>query len=265
MSSKNIIKTPNQTPSPSERSGVRIKICGMKYQDNITDIALLQPDYLGFIFYEKSSRFFDGSIPQLSKNIKKVGVFVNATIEEITEKVKLYSLDLVQLHGEESVEFCEELKRHFKEDNDEVISRLPRSARNDNEIPAFAGIIKVFSINDHFNFDHLKPYELVCDYFLFDTKGKLPGGNGYTFNWEVLKNYSSTKPYFLSGGIGLEEIDDLNKFLRRQESQYCHAIDINSKFEIEPGLKNITSLKEFKNRINPDLTGFANLSGILNQ
>ncbi|MGV8814367.1 MAG: phosphoribosylanthranilate isomerase [Gelidibacter sp.] len=231
----------------------------MKYQNNIADIAELQPDYLGFIFYEKSSRFFNGIIPKLPKNIKKVGVFVNASIEEIVVKVEHYGLDLVQLHGEETVGFCEELKRHFKEDNDEVISRLPRSARNDNEIPAFAGIIKVFSIKDHFNFEHLKPYESVCDYFLFDTKGQLPGGNGYTFNWEVLKNYPSTKPYFLSGGIGLEEVDNINEFLRKQESQYCHAIDINSKFEIEPGLKNITSLKEFKNRIKPDLTDLENL------
>ncbi|MEO5789816.1 phosphoribosylanthranilate isomerase [Gelidibacter sp.] len=221
----------------------------MKYQDNITDIALLQPDYFGFIFYENSSRFFDGIIPQLPENIKKVGVFVNASIEEIVEKVEHYALDLVQLHGEETPEFCEELKRCIR-----------KSIRNENtETPAFTGILKVFSIKDHFNFEQLTPYESVCDYYLFDTKGQLPGGNGYTFNWEVLKNYPSTKPYFLSGGIGLEEVNNINEFLRKQESQFCHAIDVNSKFEIEPGLKNITILKEFKNRIKPNLTGFKNL------
>ena len=257
MNSKNNIKILNQTPSPSEKAGVRIKICGMKYQNNITDIAALNPDYLGFIFYGKSSRFFEGSIPKLPENIKKVGVFVNASIEEIVEKIETYNLDLVQLHGEETPGFCEQLKRCTR-----------KSARDENsEIPAFistssiqrVGILKVFSIKDHFNFDQLKPYESVCDYFLFDTKGQLPGGNGYTFNWEVLKNYPSTKPYFLSGGIGLEEVENLNEFLRKQDSQHCHAIDVNSKFEIEPGLKNLALLKEFKNIIKPDQTGFENL------
>src|SRR5690606_14913524 len=99
----------NQTPSPFKRTGVRIKVCGMKYSENITDIAMLQPDYLGFIFYEKSSRYFNGTIPELP-GVKKVGVFVNATVEEIIKKVEKHSLDLVQLHGEESPEFCEELK-----------------------------------------------------------------------------------------------------------------------------------------------------------
>ena len=111
-------------------------------------------------------------------------------------------------------------------------------------------IIKVFSIKDDFNFEKLKPYEEICDYYLFDTKGKLPGGNGYAFNWKVLKNYPSTKPYFLSGGIGLNEIEDVLSFLRRQESKYCHAIDVNSKFEVEPGLKDTESINEFKKRLS---------------
>jgi len=239
MSTKNFSHKPNQTPSPIEKAGVRIKVCGMKYTENISDIARLQPDYLGFIFYEKSSRYFNGTIPELP-GVKKVGVFVNATVEEIIKKVEKHSLDLVQLHGEESPEFCEELK-----------SQLLKVDRDKNlEIPAYAGILKVFSIKDHFNFEELKPYESVCDYFLFDTKGKLPGGNGFTFNWEVLKDYPSTKPYFLSGGIGLDEVDNVTKFLRRQESQYCHAIDVNSKFEIEPGLKDLEKLTKFKQMIN---------------
>ena len=259
MRNENVINNSNQTRFHSERAKVRLKICGMKYQDNITEIATLEPDYLGFIFYEKSSRFFNGTIPQLPKSIKKVGVFVNATLEEIIEKVEIHHFDLVQLHGAESPEFCLNLKLYYKDRIDEVISveaeRLPRHANNDHQI----GVIKAFSIKDHFNFDQLKPYESVCDYFLFDTKGQLPGGNGYAFDWEVLKNYPSTKPYFLSGGIGLGEVENISEFLRRQESKYCHAIDVNSKFEIEPGLKDITLLKEFKNRIKPDLTGFKNL------
>ena len=197
----------------------------MKYQENITEVAQLQPDYLGFIFYEKSVRFFDGSIPKISENIKKAGVFVNASPEEIVSKVNTYDLDAIQLHGNESPEFCQAL--HFLD----------------------IEIIKVFSIKDNFDFDLLKPYEALCDYYLFDTKGKLPGGNGYTFNWKILKEYPSTKPYFLSGGIGLEDVENIKSFLSTDTSKYCYAIDVNSKFEINPGLKNIEKLKEFKTQL----------------
>ena len=204
---------------------MKLKICGMKYKDNIIEVAKLQLDYLGFIFYEKSARFFDGEIPQLPNTIKKVGVFVNASIETILEKTTNYKLQVIQLHGNESPKFCKSLNSYGVK------------------------IIKVFSIKDKFNFDELKPYENVCDYYLFDTKGKLPGGNGYTFNWNVLKNYPSTKPYFLSGGIGLTEIENIKLFQKTEASKYCYAIDVNSKFEIEAGLKNIDELKEFKNTL----------------
>lgn len=260
MFDDDIIKTSNQTPSTLEGPGVRLKICGMKHPDNIAEVALLQPDYLGFIFYEKSVRFFNGTIPMLPETIKKVGVFVNASLKEILEKVEKYSLDLVQLHGEETPGFCEELRACLVERSRKPDSKnLPsQSVSDDGNIPASistssikpAGIIKVFSIKDHFNFDQLKPYESVCDYFLFDTKGQLPGGNGYAFNWEVLKKYPSTKPYFLSGGIGLEEVENVIKFLRRQESHNCIAIDVNSKFEIEAGLKDLKKLKVFKKKLN---------------
>ena len=203
----------------------------MKYQDNMTQVAALQPDYLGFIFYDKSARFFDDVIPELSENIKKVGVFVDAEIDEIIEKVNVYNLQLVQLHGNESPTFCK------------VLGAELTSVAHPTEI------IKVFSIKDEFNFEELEPYEVVCNYYLFDTKGKLPGGNGYTFNWKVLENYSSTKPYFLSGGIGLNELDKVKSFLQNDESKYCHAIDVNSRFEIEAGLKDIELIKEFKNKL----------------
>ena len=205
----------------------------MKYQDNMNQVAELQPDYLGFIFYDGSSRFFDGQMPQLSKEINKVGVFVNASLQYIIEKIEKFDLQAVQLHGKESPAFCEKLKKQCKADQSKVAIK----------------IIKVFSIKDEFNFDVLRPYEAVCDYFLFDTKGKLPGGNGYTFDWKVLKDYPSTKPYFLSGGIGLNEMTDVMSFLRKKESKYCHAIDINSRFEKEPGLKDIALIKEFKEQI----------------
>ncbi len=204
-----------QTPSPLMSAGVRIKICGMKYPDNILQVGSLLPDYMGFIFYEKSSRFFDGEIPEIPKSIKKVGVFVDAPLEDIISKIEKYSLDAVQLHGKESVGF---------------ITELVLASKNLKQIE----IIKVFSIKNDFDFERLKEYEPVCDYFLFDTKGKLPGGNGYTFDWEVLKNYNSEKPFFLSGGIGIEEIKIIEKM-----NLPVYAIDVNSKFEIEPGLKNV--------------------------
>ncbi|MFT4781766.1 MAG: phosphoribosylanthranilate isomerase [Psychroserpens sp.] len=226
---------------------MKLKICGMKYKDNITEVAQLQPDYLGFIFYEKSSRFFDGDIPELPHSIKKVGVFVNASVPDILKKIKNHNLQAIQLHGEESASFCAELKLmcHTERSlsaNEESYNEIHMSS----EIPE---IIKVFSIKDKFDFSILKPFEEVCDYFLFDTKGKLPGGNGYTFNWDVLKEYPSTKPFFLSGGIGLNETEKLKDFKNTDASKYCYAVDVNSKFEIEPGLKNNKELKTFKNEL----------------
>ena len=215
-------KDKNQTPSLLGRVGVGIKVCGMN--KNTTEVATLKPDYLGFIFWEPSKRYFDGKMPSIPHRIKKVGGFVDASILEITEKVETYGLLLAQLHGKETPAFCDELKK---------------------AVPQIK-IIKVFSIKDNFDFGQLKHFEDVCDYYLFDTKGKLPGGNGYAFNWGILKNYPSTKPYFLSGGIGLEEIDSIKEFMNRPESAYCAVIDVNSKFEDAPGLKNIEKLKKFK-------------------
>ena len=238
----------------------------MKFQDNINQVATLQPDYLGFIFYEKSARHFDAIIPQTPDSIKKTGVFVNAALEDIIERVNTYNLQAIQLHGEESPEFCNALRRHYEERSDVVISSketdchistslntgfISKKSRYDNKIVISSAveIIKVFSIKDEFDFSVLKPYEDVCDYFLFDTKGKLPGGNGYTFNWNVLNNYPSTKPFFLSGGIGINQIEKIKEFQQSAASKYCYALDINSKFEIEPGLKNINELKEFKDNV----------------
>lgn len=199
---------------------MKLKICGMKYKENIQTVAKLQPDYLGFIFYKKSKRNFDDAIPVLPNDIKKIGVFVDADIQEILGKIEKYNLDAVQLHGNESPKFCQSISN--------------------------VEVIKVFSMGETFDFSVLEAYENVCDYFLFDTKGKEKGGNGIVFNWELLKNYSSKKPFFLSGGIGLDEKESLLSFLKSNESKYCFALDVNSKFEINPGLKDIEKIREFK-------------------
>lgn len=195
----------------------------MKYLENIQEVAALQPDYLGFIFYEKSKRNFDGIIPELPEAIKKTGVFVNAALVEIIGKINRYDLQAIQLHGDESVDFILELKT---------------------KINSSIEIIKVFGIKHQFNFEDIKPYEKVVDYFLFDTKGKERGGNGITFDWTVLKKYPSTKPFFLSGGIGLEQIEEVKEIMNSNLPVY--VLDVNSQFEIEAGLKSKNRLQQFK-------------------
>lgn len=205
---------------------MKLKVCGMKYQDNIEAVANLQPDFLGFIFHEQSPRHFEGVINDLPNSIHKVGVFVDKTVEFIANQIVKHKLSAIQLHGHESPEMC----------------RILKSTN--------AKVIKVFSIKDTFDFSVLARYEEVCDYYLFDTKGKLPGGNGYAFNWDILTDYPSTKPFFLSGGIGLDQVEDLKKFQESSASEYCFAIDVNSKFEIEAGLKNIEELRMFKQNLS---------------
>lgn len=206
-----------------------LKVCGM--QQNIEAVALLQPDYMGFIFWKPSKRFFHGAIAQIPHGVKKVGVFVDAPIPEIKEITTKYKLLYAQLHGNESPAYCDELKK-----------QVPELQR-----------IKVFSIDDAFDFTILRHFEDVCEYYLFDTKGKLPGGNGFSFNWDILKKYPSTKPYFLSGGIGIQQFESLKSFFASPASQHCMAIDVNSKFEVKPGLKDIQQLKKFKKLLKNDL------------
>lgn len=217
----------------TQKSEIKLKVCGMKYFDNIQAVGALLPDYIGFIFHAKSARYFNTDrIPEIPESIKKTGVFVDADIDFVATSVKTYQLQALQLHGHESPEYISELKECCSNRKEKI------------------EIIKVFSIKESFNFEVLKPYESVCDYFLFDTKGQLPGGNGYTFNWDVLNAYPSTTPFFLSGGIGLEEVEKLKSFIKSNAAKYCYAIDVNSKFETEPGLKNLKLLKVFKSIVS---------------
>ena len=229
---------------------MKLKVCGMKYVKNIEQIVGLKPDYLGFIFYEKSKRNFEGIIPEFSKSIKKTGVFVNEYIEIIISLVEEYRLDAIQLHGDESLEYVADLKNQLKErrtlfldENKQIKKKKNQHYISENEVE----LIKVFGIKDDFNFDYLKPYLEVVDFFLFDTKGKERGGNGTKFDWSILKKYPFRKPFFLSGGIGLEDVEAVQEIIKSNLPIY--ALDINSKFELKPGLKNINEVKNFKNTL----------------
>ncbi len=201
----------------------KIKVCGMRETSNISDLAELMPDFMGFIFYEKSKRFVtnDLILSEINPNIKKVGVFVNQGIDEILTKVNTYYLDFVQLHGNESPELCEELK-----------------SKN-------IGVIKVFLIDADFDFNETKKYENFVDYFLFDTKGDGYGGHGTTFDWSLLKKYNQKVGFLLAGGISTENIQELLEL----EDLNIIGIDVNSKFEIKPALKDIEKLKELFEKI----------------
>ena len=229
---------------------MKLKVCGMKYLENIQQVAELQPDYLGFIFYEKSKRNFEGIIPEFSNSIKKTGVFVNEYVEIVISLVEEYRLNAIQLHGDESADYIIKLKKQlaenrtlFIEENKQIKKKKNQHYISKNEVE----IIKVFGIKDEFNFDVLKPYLEIVDYFLFDTKGKERGGNGTKFDLSVLEKYPFDKPFFLSGGIGLEDVEGVQKIIKSNLPIY--ALDINSKFESKPGLKNINEVKNFKNTL----------------
>ena len=198
----------------------------MKYIENIKSIADLSPDYLGFIFYAHSKRYFTDTLPELPKHIKKTGVFVNEELAVVISLQKKHQLQALQLHGDESVAYIQELKSHIS-----------------NKVE----LIKVISIDDTANFEVLVPFEKEIDYFLFDTKGKERGGNGIQFDWSVLKAYPFSKPFFLSGGIGPNDIESIKEI--EKKGLPIFAVDINSKFEDKPGLKNSIKVINFKNQL----------------
>lgn len=199
----------------------------MRHAANIAAVAELRPNYLGFIFYDKSPRYISEVSTELIKyvpqEIKTVGVFVDEDLETVKALVQKHNLKAVQLHGKEEVAYCEEVKRLGVE------------------------VIKAFGIHPDFDFSVLEAYEPVVDYFLFDTQTPAHGGSGKVFDWTLLENYQLDKPYFLSGGIDLghaAQIAEIN-------DERLYAIDINSKFELEPGLKGVDKLKEFFEKVNP--------------
>lgn len=213
----------------------------MKDPENIKGLLERAPDLMGLIFYQKSKRYVGDVFPNpFSKSeyprVEKVGVFVNHSIDFIFSQVRRYELDYIQLHGDESADFCAHIK-----------SPLLRGARH---IPNSCKTIKAFAVGQDFNFQVLEPYLKEVDYFLFDTKGKDYGGNGVSFDWGILKNYPFDIPFLMSGGIGPDNLGALMDFL--QENQLpVFGIDVNSKFELSPGLKNLSSIQEMLQKLKP--------------
>ncbi len=216
---------------------MKVKVCGTRDQANILELLQLPIDFIGFIFYPKSPRFVGNRIPENwinqhardFKNVRKAGVFVNAEMEQILNAVHDYELDVVQLHGEESVEYCRELHQYW-----EITSM--RSAK----------LAKAFQVDESFDFAQTAPYEKFCQFFVFDAKGPAQGGNGMHFNWEVLSNYLGFTPYLLSGGIGPEDAGRIRQLNFKQ----MMGVDINSRFELKPGIKDVARVKKFLEEVN---------------
>ncbi len=203
---------------------MKIKVCGLKDQTNIAQLARLKLDYMGFIFHKQSLRTVDLSVDLINEikhlNTTKVGVFVDETLDEILRVKAILGLDLIQLHGNETPGVCQNIQKK-------------------------SPIIKVFKVDEDFDFSVCSKY-LFSDYFLFDTKGKQAGGNGIKFQWSLLEQYKFDVPFFLSGGIRPSD----GKIIRKLNVPGLMAIDINSGFEIEPGIKNVELVKEFKNELS---------------
>ena len=204
-----------------------VKICGMRDSDNIIAAAELKPDLMGFIFYRNSPRYAGEVLdPELlaglSPGITKTGVFVNATYNEIIETAGKYSLNAVQLHGDETPELCSLVKG---------TGML---------------VIKAFNIDENKGFSISAEYLSSADYFLFDTMSSDRGGSGQKFNWKLLGGYGQGHPFILSGGISPRD----EEYIREIRNPSFAGIDLNSRFEIKPGLKDIEKLKDFMNVLN---------------
>lgn len=204
---------------------MKLKVCGLTSLGQLQQVHVLKADYAGLIFYEKSKRYAHEKLKSVASEIKnqpvkKVGVFVNADMGFLKSLVAEYGLRAVQLHGDESPEFCKALQPHVE-------------------------VIKVFRMNAAVkNVDALlEPFQTVCDYFLFDTDAAGYGGSGRRFDWTVLQSAAINKPFFLSGGIGPDDMGILKSF----QHPFVHAVDINSRFETAPGIKDMEKVKAFSN------------------
>ncbi|HEY4325814.1 MAG TPA: phosphoribosylanthranilate isomerase [Mucilaginibacter sp.] len=198
---------------------MKIKICGLKDPGNIKAVSALEPDYMGFICYGPSPRFVSEvsleSLKDIPDSIFKTAVFVNESTERINNLIDQYNFNAIQLHGDESPEFCNSFKNKVS-------------------------VIKAFGLNSDFNFEQLTAYKNKVDLFLFDTKTNIHGGSGKTFDWSILNKYKLDVPFFLSGGLSLDNIEEIRNI---NHSQF-YGVDLNSKFETEPGIKSIEKLEK---------------------
>lgn len=201
---------------------LKIKVCGMRDPENISGVVAALPDFMGFIFYSGSKRFVGSdfsleTMRLIPNQVEKVGVFVDEVPEKVIEICNRLNLEVAQLHGNESPEYCRKIQ--------------------DSGLTVF----KAFSMDEQFDFELLKYYSRVCNYFLFDTKGTVAGGTGQKFNWQLLANYKGDVPFFLSGGIGPEDLEAIKEFSHPQ----FFGIDINSGFEVSPAMKDVEKVKRF--------------------
>ncbi|MBR3656011.1 MAG: phosphoribosylanthranilate isomerase [Prevotella sp.] len=196
-----------------------VKVCGMRDAQNIRDVDKLGVDWIGMIFCSQSKRFVAEVPSYLPKHQKRVGVFVDAPLEDIRQHISDYQLNIIQLHGQESPDYVKALKPHTT--------------------------IKAFNIAKADDLVQTEQYEGIADYFLFDTKGLMVGGNGQKFDWSVLTAYHGKTPFLLSGGIGLDDAESIGSF----HHPCCIGIDLNSRFEISPALKDIDKLRTFLGKI----------------
>ncbi len=209
---------------------MRIKVCGMTQIEQVHALEEAGIDFAGFIFYHKSPRYVVGKIQpeDLAKSklkINKVGVFVNASYEEVMQYVEEYGLYMVQLHGDESPRFCEKLSE---------------------QIP----VIKVFRIKEGDNIDwKIREFHNVSDLYLFDTDWANYGGSGKKFNWNILEEAQISKPFLLSGGIGLDDADTIKAFAGGKHQKQLFAVDVNSRFETSPGVKDLEKVRQFAARL----------------
>jgi phosphoribosylanthranilate isomerase len=206
---------------------MRIKVCGMTNTEQVMQLDTMGVAFAGFIFYPKSPRyvFRHMSRPEIKKikgqHINKVGVFVNAPVEELLQTVDDCGLHLVQLHGDETPKYCE-------------------------KVADYVGVIKAFRLReDDQVLWKVKDYQDIADMFLFDTDGTGYGGTGKKFNWTMLKGLNIHKPFFLSGGIGPGDVEELSSFAKDPVAKDLFSIDVNSKFETIPGLKDMQAVEKF--------------------
>ncbi len=203
-----------------------VKVCGLNNRENIMAVSKLEVDLIGFIFYKGSPRYFNKALSfdevrEIPKRIKKVGVFVNETIYNVLNAIAHYDLDLVQLHGNENPEYCKELMQYVK-------------------------VIKTISVKDNTSLLEMKKYSQACNYLLFDTSSPTYGGTGQTFNWQLLKDKEIDTPFFISGGVSLDSIQEIKDL----KFKNLIGIDVNSKFEIKPGQKDVNKIQQLLKEIN---------------